>query len=388
MRIAVNAVRVSKKSGGGFETYVINTVNHLARIHPELDVYTLYPEHFPSVPQDHLVRVGPGFRRPPGLAAAGRFGLSGDSLRMLWTQAFLPAHLFLKNYDLFFASTHLDALPFSPVPQVVNVQDTIPLVFPEQEHKYVPYLRHVLPTVYRRADHLLAVSENTKKDMTRFYGIPAEKITVIYEAIDHSLFRPQAAAPEKLAGWRLPEKFILSVSSNLPHKNLPRLIEAYGSLRKDVRLPLVIIGFLTPKYQKEIGDIMGRSGLTDSDVRFLGHFPMKDLPAIYSACTCFAFASLYEGFGFPPLEAMASGAPVVVSKAASIPEVVGDAGAYVDPLDPDSIAEGLRKVLSDQELRKDMSRKGLDQAKKFTWEKTAAQTLRVFREVLAGRKGT
>jgi len=391
MRIAANAVRVSQKSGGGFETYVIHILNHLAKIQGEMDVYTLYPEHFPKVPEDHLIKIGGKFKRNAARTVSTettapppprRFGLEGDQLRMLWTQAIFPLHLLCKKYDLYFAATHLDALPLCPIRQVINVQDTIPLVFPEQEHKYMFYIRNVLPAIYRRAEKIIAVSENTKKDLIRFYDLNPESISVIYEAIDSSLFK----APENLEETRkkiselgLPPRYLLSVSSNLPHKNLPRMIEAYGLARKKFDIPLVIIGYLTAKYQDEISRIMKRHNLTEKDVRFLGHFSMKHLPSVYAFCEAFIFVSLYEGFGFPPLEALACGAPVVVSNAASIPEVVGPAGLYVDPLEIESIAQGIEDILSDEGKRTDLRRKGLEQAKKFSWEKAARETLEVFK---------
>ena len=394
MRIAANAVRVSQKSGGGFETYILNILNHLAKIQGEMDVYTLYPEHFPKVPEDHLIKIGGKFKRNAAqtvLAQATapppprKFGLSGDQLRMLWTQAVFPLHLLRKKYDLYFASTHLDALPFSPIRQVINVQDTIPLVFPEQEHKYMFYIRNVLPRIYRRADKIIAVSENTKKDLVRFYDLKPENISVIYEAIDFELFKAPKnleEARKKISALGLPPRYLLSVSSNLPHKNLPRMIEAYGLARKKFDIPLVVIGYLTAKYQDEISRIMKRHGLTDQNVRFLGHFSMELLPAVYALCEAFIFVSLYEGFGFPPLEALACGAPVVVSNAASIPEVVGPAGIYVDPAQTESIAQGIEDILSDEGKRKDLIRKGLEQAKKFSWEKAARETLEVFKTLV------
>jgi glycosyltransferase involved in cell wall biosynthesis len=260
------------------------------------------------------------------------------------------------------------------------------MVFPHYEHKYTAYLRYVLPTVYRRAAKIISVSENTRRDLIRFYDLAPEKIKVIPEAIDHDLFkvcRADGKPSERLEKYGLPERFILSVSSNLPHKNLPRLIRAYGLVKKSFDIPLVIVGYLTPKYQREILEIMKESDLDEKDVRFLGHFPITDLPAIYSACELFVFVSLYEGFGFPPLEAMACGAPVVVSNAASIPEVVASSGLYVNPYEVVSIAEGIKKCLSSDPLRKELRQKGLAQAKKFSWDRAAEETLKVFREVAA-----
>jgi len=300
--------------------------------------------------------------------------------------------------DLFHATEHL--LPrFSSVRTVFTLHDLIFLFHPET-HKPLNrwFLTLMMPRFLRAADAVIAVSECTKRDAVRFYGIPEEKITVIYEGVNPR-FRP--ASPETIAAVRarynLPEHFILYVGTIEPRKNLTALLEAFHhllatrSLRPapcDLRpatcsllpapcdLRLVIVGkrgWLYEGFFRRLREL----GLEDR-VIFTGYVPDEDLPAIYSAADLFVFPSLYEGFGLPVLEAMACGTPVICSNTSSLPEVAGDAALLVDPADVRALAGAMERALTDEALRVTLRARGMGKARGFTWEQAAQKTLMVY----------
>ncbi len=231
----------------------------------------------------------------------------------------------------------------------------------------------------KRASHIIAVSQTTRKDMITHLKIPDDRISVIYNGLDHSLFKPY-----KVRLFNRP--YILYVGSERPRKNLGRLFEAFAVIRKEFpELLFVKVGVAgrTREYRQEIMRKLDSLRI-DQAVIFVEYVSELDLAYYYSSAALLAYPSLYEGFGFPPLEAMACGCPVVTSDTSSLPEVVGEAGIMFNPYDTDSLVEAMRKVLTDSELRDDMVRKGLEQAKKFSWEKAAKETQEVYNKVTSG----
>jgi glycosyltransferase involved in cell wall biosynthesis len=269
---------------------------------------------------------------------------------------------------------------------VVTIHDCIHLMFPQ----YLPsklayvYAKASMWSATRKADRILTVSEASKRDILRFFDVKPEKVAVIHNAIDERFLAPADATRMDLVRQRyqLDHPFILYVGNIKPHKNVERLIDAFGRARTagPDGLKLVIIGDELSRYPA-LRQAVHRHKL-DKQVRFLGFQPQETLAAFYRLARAFVFPSLYEGFGLPPLEAMACGCPVVASRAASLPEVCGDAAYYIDPMDVHSIAEGMYKVLVDDELRHSLTEKGGERAKLFTWERTAQQTLKVFGDVI------
>ena len=231
----------------------------------------------------------------------------------------------------------------------------------------------------KRATRIIVVSQATKNDLMHYLGIPDERISVVYLGIDHRLFRP---VPHRI--YDTP--YILFVGSEHPQKNLAGLVKAFNQLKREPRfndLKLVKVGTAGGQEADFRGQTMETIDALDisQEVIFADFVPEADLPAYYSGAEVFVLPSLYEGFGFPPLEAMACGCPVITSNTSSLPEVVGEAGIMVNPYDTDSLVEAIRRVLTDDKLRDDMIRKGLEQAKKFSWEKTAQQTQEVYNKV-------
>jgi len=228
----------------------------------------------------------------------------------------------------------------------------------------------------KRASHIIAVSQHTKNDLIKYLKIPDNRISVIYNGVDHSIFKPYNI---KL----LDKPYILYVGSERPRKNLGRLFEAFAKLKKEFpELKLLKVGASgrSEKYRRDTIKKLDSLKITQ-DIIFVDHLSELDLAHYYSSATLLAYPSLYEGFGLPPLEAMACGCPVITSNTSSLPEVVGEAGIMVNPYDTNSLVQAMRRVLTDDKLRGDMVRKGLEQAKRFSWEKTARQTLEVYEKV-------
>jgi glycosyltransferase involved in cell wall biosynthesis len=231
----------------------------------------------------------------------------------------------------------------------------------------------------KRASHIIAVSQNTKDDLIKYLNIPDSKISVIYNGVDHGIFKPYTVK-------MLDKPYILYVGSERPRKNLSRLFEAFAKLKgefPELKLAKVGISGRSKEYRKETMRKLNSLGLT-GDVIFVEYITELDLACYYSSAALLAYPSLYEGFGFPLLEAMACGCPVVTSNTSSLPEIVGEAGIMVNPYDTDSLAQAMRRVLTDDKLRDDMVRKGLEQAKRFSWEKAAGETLEVYNKVAGG----
>ncbi len=306
-----------------------------------------------------------------------------------WRMAVWLGHLLSISFDsllpdaeLFHATEHL-LLPLQRIPTVLTVHDLIFHLFPEH-HKRLNfwYLNATMPLYCRRAGAIITVSEATKCDLMRLYGVPENKITVIHEAAAPH-FKP--ASPEQIAAVRnrygLPEHYILRVGTIEPRKNLERLLDALQVLqRSDPTIRLVIVGSKGWLYKKFFRRLE-TSGLHHT-VILTGHVRDTDLPAIYSGARLLVEPSLYEGFGLPLLEAMACGTPVVCSNASSLPEVGGEAAYYFDPHDSGAMAEAIGEVWRDDALRDAMRQRGLIHATQFSWELAARATLEVYRTLV------
>ncbi len=275
---------------------------------------------------------------------------------------------------------------------VVTVHDLAFLLYPRFLTRPSARYYGQVDVVAHRADHIIAVSESTKRDTVRLLGVPEEKISVIHEAA-HPLFTPITSAEpiaRVCARYRLPRDFILFVSTIEPRKNLPTLLRAFRRLRDNYKSQVADAATLSGVtlaiagqrgwLAEEVDAVVDELKLGDA-VRFLGGVPNEELVYLYNAAKLFVFPSFYEGFGLPPLEAMACGTPVVCSNTSSLPEVVGDAGYLIDPNDVDELTVAMWRLLSDENLRREMRSKGLKRAQIFSWERAARETLKVYRQV-------
>jgi glycosyltransferase involved in cell wall biosynthesis len=238
----------------------------------------------------------------------------------------------------------------------------------------------------RRSDCILTVSEASKHDILHYFNVAAEKIVVVSNAIDErfSLSPDEEDIARVRERYQLDQRFVLYVGNIKPHKNLVRLIQAFDVLRRGELedLKLLIIGDEISKHPALRRAVHEHK--LHQHVRFLGYLPDDTLAILYRLAAVFVFPSLGEGFGLPPLEAMASGTPVVTSNVSSLPEVAGDAAIFVDPYDVSSIVDGMRRVLTEPALAESLRRKGLRRAREFSWERSVRRTLDVYRAVAGG----
>jgi glycosyltransferase involved in cell wall biosynthesis len=282
---------------------------------------------------------------------------------------------------LFHATEHL-LLPLRGVPTVLTVHDLIFRHLPEH-HKALNrwYLNLAMPLFCRRATHIIAISGQTRRDMMAAYSIPAEKITVVYEAADPRFgSQPAGVVAATRARYRLPERYVLFVGTIEPRKNLARLLAAFERLHAEGLTDCLVIvgrrGWLTEDFDAALERCPVKQA-----VLFPGYVPDEDLPAVYAGAQVMAMPSLYEGFGLPILEAMACGAPVACAKASSLPEIAGEAALFYDPSDIDEIGYVLRRLLRDRELQAHLRDAGLRRASEFSWSRAAEETLAVYRQL-------
>ncbi|HEX8890115.1 MAG TPA: glycosyltransferase family 1 protein [Pyrinomonadaceae bacterium] len=311
-----------------------------------------------------------------------------DSLKRRWFALGLPLYIKQSGLSLFHG-TNYEVPLWGKSPSVLTIHDLSLLLHPKtHEARLVRRGRTRLPLMARAASHIITPSESVKREVSEYLKINPTKITVIPEA-PREIFRP--ADDKEVAEIRrrlnVEDEFILSVGTIEPRKNLLTLVKAFPEVLRSINScpQLVVVGregWLTHELFSEIE----RSGIEKNRLRFTGYLSDTELRALYSSCRAFVYPSLYEGFGLPPLEAMACGAPVVASRVPSLIEA-GKAASLVAPLDVQALAQSIINLLSDENERRSRSLAGLEHAAQFSWEKTAQATLAVYKKTL-GRKGT
>lgn len=266
---------------------------------------------------------------------------------------------------------------------VITVHDLAFLLYPNiQTPESLAYYAGQIGRACQQADHIIAVSQATKADLMRLLGVEESKISVIWEGL-HPHFQPIAQTDFLQEHYPLPKDYILFVGTIEPRKNLPGLLQGYALLKQHMkgRQPRLVLagseGWLAEESFQHILDLC-----LGDDVVWLGNVAFEDLPALYSRAKAHVLVSLYEGFGFPPLEAMACGTPTLISARGSLQEICGEAALYADPDDPASIAEQLERLLTDEALVQGQVQKGLEHVRQFSWATTAQQTLAVYHQVL------
>jgi glycosyltransferase involved in cell wall biosynthesis len=358
MKIAIDA---RKWRDYGIGTYVRNLVRHLAHLDPETTYFLLCDRADEAVLRDLAANFVPVVDDS-----------TGYSLR---EHVSIPRKLHLLGVDLFHSPHYVLPL-LCRRKSVVTIHDCIHLLFPQ----YLPnrlayrYARFMMGNAVRRSQLVFTVSEASRRDILQFYpDADSDRIQVVPNAIDATLLAdPGEEEMERVKErYQIRGRVVLYAGNIKPHKNLDRLIAAFGLLKQRIGhedLKLLIIGDEINKYPS-LRRRVEAAGVRQ-DVRFFGFVPEQTLAALYRLASVFAFPSLYEGFGLPPLEAMACGTPVVTSNMSSIPEVVGDAAVLVDPYDVSSIADGLERVLGDPALRATLVARGHERVRLFSWERS------------------
>lgn len=273
------------------------------------------------------------------------------------------------------------------IPAVITVHDLAFIHYPNFVTTDAARYYGQIELAIRRANRIIAVSNSTRADLVKLLGAPESKISVIHEAADpfyQPIARAEALRTLQEAGITVPEQFILAVGTIEPRKNLGTLLRAYHHLQGDygVRVPLVFAGERGWLFD-DILAFVEDSGLEESTI-FLGKVDNAVLRALYNLATLLVHPAFYEGFGLPPLEAMACGTPVLCSNAGSLPEVVGDAALLVPPEDVECWTVSIQRLLQDAELREELGAKGRNRAQQFSWKKAAIQTLAVYKQAITG----
>ncbi len=350
--------------GAGINWYIYHLLNHL----PEADRGLRYTAFLSDT------RYCP----PPGLRVKSPCWSTNTPIkRILWEQWVAPWVLRREHVDLLHALAFVSPL-LSHLPTVVTVFDLSFLTFP-QAFKLANrlYLRTMTPLSVRRAAQVIAISEYTRQDVIARLEVPAERVHRVYCGVDPAFAPlPQADIAAFKAEKGLPERFVLFLGTIEPRKNVVRLIEAFAAVSRHIQVDLVVAGgkgwFFEPVFAR-----VQELGLTGR-VHFPGYVPEAEKPLWYNAAEVFCYPSLYEGFGLPPLEAMACGTPVIVSTATSLPEVVDNAGLTVDPLDTRGLSEALMQLLTTASFRAELAERGRARARQFSWSETARQTAQIY----------
>ena len=354
-RIGVNALYLIPGGVGGTEIYLRELLAALARIDSanEYFVFTNLETGADLVPRQANFQWKPQ-------AVAARF----RPARILWEQIVLPLEASRYRLDVLFNPGFTAPLA-ARCPSVTMFHDLQHQRHPEHFRWFdLPFWRLFLWASAHRSRGLLANSEATRADVTRFYGLAPERVTTTLLGVESAFFDLKRAVLEP---------FVLCVSTLHPHKNLDRLVRAYASRKRDFRLVLAgMQGF----YTRPIEALVSELDLED-EVQFTGWIPRAELYGLYQRALAFVYPSTFEGFGMPVLEAMAAGVPVACSGIPPLREVAGDAALFFDPLDVDAMGAALERITTDDALRRSLAQAGPERARPFTWERTATQTLAV-----------
>ena len=363
----------------GLSRYIYEIVTRLPRYNSQ-SKFTAFAGNAP-VPSDFTAN------KPLNLTIArSKLPTAKAPIRIAWEQTVLPFASARAKLDLLHCPVNVRPL-VSHCPVVITVHDLIFLRYPEA---FPPakraYLKYMTRWSARYAAHIIAVSEQTRQDVIELLGVKPDRVTTIHNGVG-SQFVPISDERQREFSLDkgLSRRTVLYVGTLEPRKNLTMLLQAFSELASDPDFDdtTLVLGGSKGWYYDEVFATAEHLGLMGSGrVRFLGRVPDEELPLWYNIANVFVFPSKYEGFGLPPLEAMACGTPVIASHSSSLPEVVGDAGIMLPPGDPAAWAAGMRLVLGDAAAARELGAKALEKSKQFSWDRTARETLNVYRRVL------
>jgi glycosyltransferase involved in cell wall biosynthesis len=371
MKIGIDA-RLLERKMTGIGRYLENIVERIPEFDRENQYVLFSCCQLPGFPKENVSNV---FTSD---AATGEIFKKIKSA--LWLHAVLPQFLRKEKIDILFSPNTLLPIGHTGTKNIITICDLFQLVDPRfHSWFYRIYVSFFLSRTLKKMDHVLTISEASKRDIIRFLHIPEEKITVTYLAADER-FTPRVISSEDRVRFAekygLPDRFILYVGVLEKRKNIDGIIKIADDLRSKTDVPIILAGRIGHGGNEYVSEIKRRSNM-----RYLGFPDDIDLPYLYNLAEIFLFPSLYEGFGLPPLEAMQSGIPVIASNTSSLPEVIGDAGILLAPEDHEGSATAILELLGDSRKRSDLVQKGLKQAKRFSFEKTARETIDVLRNI-------
>ncbi len=374
MRIALDIRRIGSF---GIGTYIRNIVRGLARL-DQKNEYVLIG------PPARFAEMGP---LPPNFTCAP-FGHLERSPRSYFSFNSVVEE---QHCDLVHVPHMFWRPRYMPKPYIVTAHDVLTYMHPRADQSLFRRLFHkgLTQRSLDLATHILAVSEFTKNELTRYFRVPPRKITVIHNAIDERFSVGHATPDDRTflaERFQIDSPFLLYAGNIKRQKNVVRIIEAFSALKSELKkedkfpdLKLIIIGDELSKHPDLRRTVI--KSAVQNDVRFLGFLPIDVLRIFYDLAKVFVFPSLYEGFGLPPLEAMALGTPVVTSNTSSLPEVVGNAAVLVNPVNVFEIMRGMHRALVDQPLREQLKARGYEQVRRFSWEESARRVLHVYEDV-------
>ena len=373
MRVAIDIRKINEF---GIGTYIWNLIRNLAALDHD-------NEYLLTGSNRNFHELGP-------LPANFRQLYQPDEQKAWRNHVTIPFTLHRREVDLVHVPHH-EAPFFNPSSLVVTVHDCVHLLFPHEDSSKFQNYRNYLRTkrVIEGAKHVIAVSKSTKEDLINIFNLRESKISVVHNALDERFAFSNTPEERKqvLERYQLKDPFVLYSGKIRPHKNIHRLIEAFAVLKNELaederykNLKLIIIGDELSKHQYLRLTVI-RSG-AQQDVRFFGFVPYPILSVFYQTAALFAFPSLYEGFGLPPLEAMANRTPVIASNTSSLPEVLDEAAVLVNPENVFDIARGMKTILSDEVLRQKLIQKGVQQVAKFSWKTAAEKVLETYHRVV------
>jgi len=368
LRIAIDCRTIGKKRTGD-EVYTKNLVLNLAKIDSKNQYFLLFDR---NVDRAILGSIPP---------ANFKIITITPSHKLLWTMYSLPKWLKKNHVDVL----HVQYIAPLWLPKHIKLITTLHDVSWKFYPQYIKksdlfFLNTLIPISIKKADKIITVSQTSKEDIVKTYAIPPDKVRVVYNGVHIPI---GYATPDRvIEKYHLPKNFIFYVGTLQPRKNVPSLLRTFQVLRNKYKVEnvqLVIGGGRGHNYDERIDVLVEQYKLKD-DVIFPGYIDNEDLPILYKLAKVFVFPSLYEGFGIPPLEAMASGTPVVVSDKSCLPETVGDAGLVVDPEDSEVFAEAIYRAMYDEPLRYALIEKGYKRAKELSWERAARETVILYEQ--------
>lgn len=356
----------------GVGVYTLNVINHLSALYQhdrnrKITVFT---------PTSSFLHTDVNTIRLPRFLKSSQYGKIAAFTRFAWNTLYYPVQA--RKFDLLISTTTHGS--FLLKNQIITIHDLLSLRFSNISPHQRFYFRYLLPYLVSKAKLIIAISETTKKDIVHFLKCPEDKIKVIYNGYDEQVYNNEAIGQNKIEEKYNVRNYFLAIGPTYPHKNFELLINAYSELPPAIKelYPLVIAGG-KEKYLSVLRKLVNDKKETQH-IHFAGYVPAALMPWLYKEAFALVFPSLYEGFGFPLLEAMASGCPVIASDISSIPEVCEQAALYFDPYNQQSLKYQMEKIITDSTLKTALVEKGLRQAKKFSWSKTVEQFKKVIEE--------